>query len=1178
MRAIGVSVMLIILGFVFVGGADGAGTEWNSLRAGNPVLPGYFADPCCRKFGDTYYIYVTPDGWDVGRGPFCIWSSKDFVNWTGHKSDWPSTELKWAPSVVKKDGKYYMYNSTPCMIWGAAADNPLGPWKNMMPNGGVMIPDGTPKGSIVLDGECFIDVDGQIYMWYSTWWTPTLVKLEPDMRTYGPPRQYFKSVTTPNPEPGYTVQGCMEAPYMLKHSGIYYLMYSNMFCADHTYKVEYSTAPSPTGPFTYGKNNPILETNEDDTVDGPGHHTILEDGDKIYIVYHRHDNPHSPGGAYRQTCIDPLYFESDGSIEKVVPSHSGVGYLAPSTKRDTNLALGKPATASSSMGPDFAPNYATDENNGTLWKAPPNTFPQWLQVDLEKICTVKRIETEFQYAQVIYSYLIESSNDGKTWETCVDRKANKDWGPMIDKVDVSARYFKITILGKDTDRGDQGAAIWGFKLYDGIDKPNQAPVVDVGPDVTGTMRFPKRVLDSVVHDDGLPNGPVTVKWSKDSGPGEVTFKYPDRGRTEVTFSAPGAYVLSLTADDGELKGIDRVTYKMLPPGDELVWYKFDEKSGTLAEDSFGNGQYGVLRIGTERSFGMYGGAINFSGRDNAVSVPSLGELDQLTISAWVNPHTLNGQSGILCANGEKNGSIQAAVTGTGQVSFAVKGLPAHTSDSGFQTDDLGWWKHVAIVYDDTAKTVSFYIDGRPAGTRSYAEAAKLDLSDGLTIGGGAPGIRGLDGEVDEFRVYAKALSSAEIAAMAKPAEFVGIGAVKKLADGAPVLLMAKAVSFAPQDPIRFTRTTDRFYVCERDGSVGIRVEDGSAGQDSARQDGCVSFEGVMKTAPSGERYVELVSLPTNGAPRSAKARDSNVKAVGTDEDLSAMLVKVTGNVGTVSENGKRFTIVDPKDPQAEIKAVIEHGIMVKKFAPGNTVEVTGIVSTEGSADQPERVILVKEMTRLNPPPSPMIALYRFDETEGTVAHDSSGNDLNATLVNSPHWVKGQFGNAIRFDGDKSYVELPDLGIQTALTVTVWLNMNTMGRDDLASSIMHCDSWTDGDLHYMVDKTKGDIVVAVGGTGDLRSKFALPKDQLGQWFHLALVYDSKARTIQLYVNGEPDMSRGVGVSRPINLSRAKIGTWGGGSRMFDGMMDDFRFYDKVLSASEIKDVYNGKEVK
>jgi hypothetical protein len=1164
MRTLRVSVTLMVSCILFIGGIACAGTEWNSLRAGNPVLPGYFADPCCRKFGDTYYIYVTPDGWDVGRGPFCIWSSKDFVNWTSHKSDWPSTEFKWAPSVVEKGGKYYMYNSTPCMIWGAVADTPLGPWKSLSPEGKPMIPDATPKGSIVLDGECFIDADGQIYIWYSTWWTPTLAKMMPDMCTIdGTPRQYFKSVTTPNPEPGYTLQGCMEAPYMLKRNGIYYLMYSNMYCADHTYKVEYSTATSPTGPFTYGKNNPILETNEDDTVDGPGHHTILEDGDKIYIVYHRHDNPHSPGGAYRQTCIDPLYFEADGSIAKVVPSHSGVGYLAPSTKRDTNLAFGKPATASASVSPDFAPNYATDENNGTLWKAPANTFPQWLQVDLGQKSAVKRIETEFQYAQVIYSYLIESSDDGKTWATCVDRKANKDWGPVIDNVDVSARYFKITILGKDTDRGDQGAAIWGFKLYDGIDKPNQAPVVDLGPDVTGTMRFPKRVLDAAVHD-------------KESGPGDVTFEYPDRSRSKVTFSAPGTYVLTLTADDGELKGTDRVTYNILPPDENLIWYKFDEKSGTIANDSFENGQYGVMPVGTVRSFGMYGGAVNLDG-NTYVSIPSLGEQDRLTIAAWVSPHTLDrDQSGVFCSNTETERSIQATIAASGEVRFAAKGLPAQTSDYRFSPEDLGLWKHVAIVYDGAAKTVSFYIDGKLDSTRSYAEAGKLDLSGDLRIGG-APGVRGLDGEVDDFRVYAKALSAPEIAELAKPTKFAGISEVKKLADGSHVLLMSKVASLAPQDPIRFARTTDYFYVSERDGSAGIRVEDGAAGQDSVRQDVCVSLEGVVKTTPSGEKCVALDSFPTNGAPRSAKTRDSNVKAAIADQNLSAVLVKLTGDVGTVSENGKRFTIVDPQDRQAEIKAVIEHGIIVKKFAPGNTVEVTGIVSTEGSVDQSEKVILVKELTRLNPPPSPMIALYRFDETDGTVAHDSSGNDLNATLVNSPQWAKGMFGNAIRFDGDKSYLQLPDLGIQTALTVSVWLNMETRGKDELASSIMHCDSWTDGDLHYMVDRNKGDIVVAVGGTGDLRSKFMFTDDYLGKWVHVALVYDSKARTLQLYINGEPDVNKGVGVSRPINLSRAKIGTWGGGSRMFNGMMDDFRFYDKALTQEEIAQVYKGIDV-
>ena len=74
---------------------------WNALRAGNPLIPGYFADPCSRKFGDTYYIYATPDGWDVGAGPAGVWTSKDFVNWTWQPMNWPKTDCKWAPSVVR---------------------------------------------------------------------------------------------------------------------------------------------------------------------------------------------------------------------------------------------------------------------------------------------------------------------------------------------------------------------------------------------------------------------------------------------------------------------------------------------------------------------------------------------------------------------------------------------------------------------------------------------------------------------------------------------------------------------------------------------------------------------------------------------------------------------------------------------------------------------------------------------------------------------------------------------------------------------------------------------------------------------------------------------------------------------------------------------------------------------
>ena len=54
--------------------------KWNTPGAGNPLLPGYFADPTIKKFGDTYYIYATTDGTGNGYGPAQVWMSKDFVN------------------------------------------------------------------------------------------------------------------------------------------------------------------------------------------------------------------------------------------------------------------------------------------------------------------------------------------------------------------------------------------------------------------------------------------------------------------------------------------------------------------------------------------------------------------------------------------------------------------------------------------------------------------------------------------------------------------------------------------------------------------------------------------------------------------------------------------------------------------------------------------------------------------------------------------------------------------------------------------------------------------------------------------------------------------------------------------------------------------------------------------
>lgn len=117
---------------------------------------------------------------------------------------------------------------------------------------------------------------------------------------------------------------------------------------------------------------------------GPGHHSILKEGDNYYIVYHRHDNPHSNRGFHRQLCIDKLEFNADGSIVPVEGTHSGVGAFAKSVLKSKNLAYGKPVKVSSYYDENFLPEYAVDDNNGTLWR--PKTMGQeWIEIDLQKV-------------------------------------------------------------------------------------------------------------------------------------------------------------------------------------------------------------------------------------------------------------------------------------------------------------------------------------------------------------------------------------------------------------------------------------------------------------------------------------------------------------------------------------------------------------------------------------------------------------------------------------------------------------------------------------------------------------------------------------------------------------------------------------------------------------------------
>ena len=96
-----------------------------------------------------------------------------------------------------------------------------------------------------------------------------------------------------------------------------------------------------------------------------------------------------------------------------------------------------------------------------------------------------------------------------------------------------------------------------------VQPPNQAPVVNAGADQV--IRHPDGVaLSGTVTDDGLPSGAVTATWSKQSGPGDVTFANSNSAATSATFTFAGVYVLRLAASDSDLSAFDELTVTVNP--------------------------------------------------------------------------------------------------------------------------------------------------------------------------------------------------------------------------------------------------------------------------------------------------------------------------------------------------------------------------------------------------------------------------------------------------------------------------------------------------------------------------------------------------------------------------------------------------------------------------------------
>lgn len=285
----------------------------------NPYLPNweYIPDGEPRVFGDRIYVYGSHDRKD--SIDFCdyklkVWSApvSDPTKWVchgdifrsrdGHDSpsdvDW-TDELLFAPDVVERGGKYYLYayivNAKGCV---AVADRPEGPFR-LLSRYEYDIPNHYDNGTFI-DPGVLVDDDGRVYI-YCGYQGSYMCELKDNMYEAVPGS--YKLDIIPTAEPHCFFEACSPR----KINGTYYLIYSPQrgSCLD------YATSDSPTGPFTY--RGTII----DNGIDFPGgndHGSVCCVNGQWYIFYHRMTNGTIMS---RRGCVERIEILPDGTIPQV---------------------------------------------------------------------------------------------------------------------------------------------------------------------------------------------------------------------------------------------------------------------------------------------------------------------------------------------------------------------------------------------------------------------------------------------------------------------------------------------------------------------------------------------------------------------------------------------------------------------------------------------------------------------------------------------------------------------------------------------------------------------------------------------------------------------------------------------------------------------------------------------
>ena len=227
----------------------------------------------------------------------------------------------------------------------------------------------------------------------------------------------------------------------------------------------------------------------------------------------------------------------------------------------------------------------------------------------------------------------------------------------------------------------------------------------------------------------------------------------------------------------------------------------------------------------------------------------------------------------------------------------------------------------------------------------------------------------------------------------------------------------------------------------------------------------------------------------------------------------------------------------------------------------------------------------------------LVAHYKFDESSGTVANDSTSNDNDGTLVNGPTWqpTSGKNDGALKFDGSDDVVKVsytPSQANPDTFSLAGWFSVNAEPSGDDEFYIMTRGLASDGfGENYVVALVNSDeaswfsssernglkLYSRVENVSGSMSRIVGSRIRLNTWYYFAVTYDSSASSNhhKLYINGSLAGSKdGIGTAADQTSFPVVIGggLYPAGNAFYSmsGHIDDIRIYQHALSGTQVKE--------